>query len=116
MRDLKNSTKVVRKIFKVVLFFQFFSIGYTADSNGSKLLALDYRLNGKAIQNAFGNAKDSALKSTVILLRNDKLIALGGFFHPDGYILTKASSCVGAMEAETFDGTKYPLKIKRRLL
>ena len=104
----------MRKIFKVVLFFQFFSIGYTADSNGSKLLALDYRLNGKAIQNAFGNAKDSALKSTVRLLRNDKLIALGGFFHPDGYILTKASSCVGAREAETFDGTKYPLKIKRR--
>ena len=114
MQGLKNRKQIVKGAITIILIFHFFSAGYSEDSNRSKLLALDYRLNGKSIQNAFGNAKDSALKSTVRLLRNDKLIALGGFIHPDGYILTKASSCVGAREAETFDGTKYPLKIKRR--
>jgi S1-C subfamily serine protease len=84
------------------------------DLNGSKVLNADNRLNGKSIQNAFGKAKDISLASTVRLLRNQKLIALGGIIHPSGYILTKASTCVGAREAETFDGKKYSLKIKKR--
>ena len=82
--------------------------------NGSKVLNADNRLNGKSIQNAFGKAKDISLESTVRLLRNQKLIALGGIIHPSGYIVTKASTCVGAREAETFDGKKYSLKIKKR--
>ena len=32
----------------------------------------------------------------------------------DGYVLTKASSCVGARWAETYEGMKYSLKIKKR--
>jgi S1-C subfamily serine protease len=84
------------------------------DLNGSKVLNADNRLNGKSIQNAFGKAKDISLASSVRLLRNQKLIALGGIIHPSGYIVTKASTCVGAREAETFDGKKYSLKIKKR--
>ena len=84
------------------------------DLNGSKVLNTDNRLNGKSIQNAFGKAKDISLASSVRLLRNQKLIALGGIIHPSGYIVTKASTCVGAREAETFDGKKYSLKIKKR--
>lgn len=84
------------------------------DFNNSRVLDTTDRLNGSSIQDAFGSSKDIALKTTVRLLRNNKLIALGGIVHKDGYILTKASSCVGAREAETFDGKKYSLKIKKR--
>ena len=84
------------------------------DQNQSYSLLPQYRLNGKAVQKGFGKAKDIAMETTVRLLRNGKLIALGGIIHGDGYILTKASSCIGAREAETVDGKKYPLRIKKR--
>ena len=82
--------------------------------NSTGLLHTKNRLNGSSIQDAFGNTKEIALKTTVRLLRNNKLIALGGIVHPSGYVLTKASSCVGARQAVTFDGEKYSLKIKKR--
>ena len=84
------------------------------DSNGSKVLSPDQRINGIDIQNAFGATKETAIKRTVRLLRNNKLIALGGIVSPEGYVLTKASSCVGARVAETHEGEKYDLKIKKR--
>jgi S1-C subfamily serine protease len=101
----------------LITVFNFAIISFVlgeGDLNGSKVLNTDNRLNGKSIQNAFGKAKDISLASTVRLLRNQKLIALGGIIHPSGYIVTKASTCVGAREAETFDGKKYSLKIKKR--
>ena len=105
----------MKKIFIAVFNLAIFSFVLGEDDlNGSKVLNADNRLNGKSIQNAFGKAKDISLESTVRLLRNQKLIALGGIIHPSGYILTKASTCVGAREAETFDGKKYSLKIKKR--
>lgn len=91
-----------------------FHVQAEEDFNNSRVLDTKDRLNGSSIQDAFGNSKNIALKTTVRLLRNNKLIALGGIVHKDGYILTKASSCVGAREAETFDGKKYSLKIKKR--
>ena len=103
--------EIVIAVFNLAIFS--FVLGED-DLNGSKVLNADNRLNGKSIQNAFGKAKDISLESTVRLLRNQKLIALGGIIHPSGYILTKASTCVGAREAETFDGKKYSLKIKKR--
>ena len=84
------------------------------DLNNSELLIASDRLNGSSIQNAFGSSKEVAIQATVRLLRNNKLIALGSIIHPSGYVITKASSCVGAREAETFDGEKYSLKIKKR--
>ena len=33
---------------------------------------------------------------------------------PRGYLISKASSCVGARSAKTADGKEYPLKIKTR--
>ena len=105
----------MKEIFIAVFILAIFSFVLGEDDlNGSKVLNADNRLNGKSIQNAFGKAKDISLESTVRLLRNQKLIALGGVIHPSGYILTKASTCVGAREAETFDGKKYSLKIKKR--
>ena len=101
-------------IFPILIFIGFSKIFAFKDSNQSLVLSNDYRINGVAIQNAFGETKNIALKTTVRLLRNDKLIALGGIVSEDGYVLTKASSCVGARWAETYEGMKYSLKIKKR--
>lgn len=100
--------------FYSVSIFLYLTINGEEDFNSSHSLLPEFRLNGKAVQKVFGKAKNIALDTTVRLLRNEKMIALGGIIHPEGYILTKASSCVGAREAETYDGKKYALKIKRR--
>ena len=84
------------------------------DTNETSLLDEKFRLNGTATQTAFGKSRDKALSTTVRLIRNDKLIALGGIVDSRGYVLTKASDCVGAREAQTSDGKKYRLKIKKR--
>lgn len=84
------------------------------DDNETELLDEKFRLNGLSTQDAFGKAREEALSTTVRLVRNDKLIALGGIVDSRGYVLTKASDCVGAREAETSDGKKYRLKIKKR--
>ncbi|MDG0963977.1 MAG: PDZ domain-containing protein [Opitutales bacterium] len=98
----------------ILAFLYAFNLyGYT-DNNNSELLIASERLNGSSIQHAFGSSKELATQATVRLLRNNKLIALGTIVHSSGYVLTKASSCVGAREAETSDGEKYLLKIKKR--
>ena len=85
------------------------------DNNGSgTTLPLKYRLNGKSTQAAFGKAKHTALAATAKLTRNDKLIAMGAIVSPEGYILTKASSCVGARLATLANGEIYQLRIKKR--
>ena len=85
------------------------------DYNGSgTTLPLKYRLNGKSTQAAFGKAKHTALAATAKLTRNDKLIAMGAIVSPEGYILTKASSCVGARLATLANGEIYQLRIKKR--
>ena len=84
------------------------------ENNNTLLLAEKFRLNGVSTQKAFGKAHEQALSTTVRLMRNDKLIAMGGIVDSRGYVLTKASDCVGAREAETSDGKKYRLKIKKR--
>ena len=103
---------------KVLLTLVFVLCSYStaqeADDNGSFKLEKKFRLNGLATQAAFGESSEQALRTTVRLTRNDKLIALGGIVDSRGYVLTKASDCVGAREAETSDGKKYRLKIKKR--
>ena len=85
------------------------------DSNNSEnILANEYRLNGITTQNAFGSSKQNALLSTVRLMRNDKLIAMGAIVSTEGHVLTKASSCVGAREAMLTSGENFSLKIKKR--
>ena len=84
------------------------------DKNNTLLRAEKFRLNGVSTQKAFAHAQKQALSTSVRLIRNDKLIAMGGIVDSRGYVLTKASDCVGAREAETSDGKKYQLKIKKR--
>ena len=89
--------------------------GILADENASiPVLPLEYRLNGKSTQHAFGQARAEALHSTVRLTRNGKLIAMGALVSSEGHVLTKASSCVGAREATLHNGKSYKLKIKKR--
>lgn len=103
---------------KILILFTFFIYTYSqaedSENNTTELLDEKFRLNGLSTQDAFGQAREEALSTTVRLVRNDKLIALGGIVDPSGYVLTKASDCVGAREAQTSDGKKYRLKIKKR--
>lgn len=84
------------------------------DENQSKLLGYELRLNGKSTQRAFAEAKEEALRTTVRLERNGKLIALGLLVDPSGLVLTKASSCIGAREASLANGERYALRIRKR--
>ena len=104
----------MKLLYTVCLLLSFSSSTFADDLNKTELLPSEDRLNGSSLQNAFGSTKDIALECTVRLLRNNKLIGMGGIFHSSGYIFTKASSCVGAREAKTFDGQRYGLKIKKR--
>ena len=103
---------------KILILFTFLvytcSHAEDSDEKTTELLDEKFRLNGLSTQDAFGSARGKALSTTVRLVRNDKLIALGGIVDPSGYILTKASDCVGAREAHTSDGKTYRLKIKKR--
>ena len=74
----------------------------------------ELRLNGKSTQRAFAEAKEEALRTTVRLERNGKLIALGLLVDPSGLVLTKASSCIGAREASLANGERYALRIRKR--
>ena len=101
-------------ILPIALLFSSHSQAEDPDDNETELLHEKFRLNGISTQDAFGKAREEALSTTVRLVRNGKLIALGGIVDSSGYVLTKASDCVGAREAETSDGKKYRLKIKKR--
>ncbi len=72
------------------------------------------RLNGYSTQSAFDQAKEAAFASTVRLVRNGKLITHGAIVSEQGHLLTKASACIGAREAIFADGTKQPVRIRRR--
>ena len=87
---------------------------FCEDQSQTNSLEPAFRLNGIKTQDAFGPGKSKALLSTVRLMRNNKLIALGTLINADGYIITKASSCVGAREATMHNGESFPLKIRKR--
>lgn len=111
-----NNLMVVNLIFKITLFFLIVwgTRRMSADSNQSSYLPEPFRLNGITTQDAFGQGKVRALNSTVRLLRNNKLIALGTLISPKGYVITKASSCVGARKATLQNGSTFSLKIRKR--
>ena len=91
-----------------------FSLALGDSNSSTDKLPREFRLNGTATQDAFGSSKNKALHSTVRLTRNDKLIAMGAIISPEGHILTKASSCVGAREATLSGGEKFKLRVKKR--
>ena len=91
-----------------------FQVWASEYENQSELLGNEFRLNGTSTQMAFADARDEALRTTVQLERNGKLIAMGLLVDPRGLVLTKASSCIGAREASLANGEKYALRIRKR--
>lgn len=105
----------LNSLYTATLFFLIWCTpSFCEDKNQTNSLAPAFRLNGTKTQDAFGTGKLKALHSTVRLLRNNKLIALGTLISSEGYIVTKASSCVGAREATMQNGKSYSLKIRKR--
>ena len=71
-------------------------------------LAPEYRLNGPSFGEVLGTAKEHLLQSVVGLFRNEKLIAHGVMVHPQGLLLSKASSSVGAGMIQSSQGQTFP--------
>ena len=94
----------------VLLFFLIPISGFIFGQDKGDTLSDEFRLNGTSVQNAFQESRTKALQGTVKLLRNDKLIALGTLVDSKGFVLTKASSCVGARIARLANGNEYKLK------
>ena len=80
----------------------------------NSLLDPQLRLNGVRVQQAFGQTQGIAQKATVKLLRNEKVIAHGTVIHPRGFVLSKASACIGARYLLTNSGIRLPVKAKKR--
>ena len=111
-----NNLFFVNLVYKITPFFLMVwsAQALCAESNPGSSLAEPFRLNGITTQDAFGQGKAKALNATVRLLRNNKLIALGTLINPRGYVITKASSCVGARKATLQNGSSFSLKIRKR--
>lgn len=78
------------------------------------LLDPQLRLNGARVQQAFGQTQGIAQKATVKLLRNEKVIAHGTVIDPGGFVLSKASACIGARYLLTNSGIRLPVKARKR--
>ena len=78
------------------------------------LLDPQLRLNGARVQQAFGQTQGIAQKATVKLLRNEKVIAHGTVIDPRGFVLSKASACIGARYLLTNSGIRLPVKARKR--
>ncbi|MEK9773099.1 MAG: PDZ domain-containing protein [Opitutae bacterium] len=80
----------------------------------AELLMPEYRLNGPSFGEVLGAGEEHILQSVVGLYRNEKLIAHGVIVHPQGFILSKASSSVGARMIKSFQGKTFPIRIRKR--
>jgi len=79
-----------------------------------EFLSSELRLNGSSITKLLGKNKGEILQSSVGLFRNDKLIAQGIVVDSNGYILSKASSSVGARIIRTSHDQSFPIRIRKR--
>ena len=62
--------------------------------------------NHASIRKSFRTVVAGALKSTVRIVADDKVVALGTIVDADGYILTKASQVTGKVECQFSDGKR----------
>ena len=63
---------------------------------------------------AIETLRKKIFSSTLLLFRNEKKIAHAVVVDPRGYLLTKASSSVGARIARTYDGKEFVVRIRKR--
>lgn len=73
-----------------------------------------YRLNGSSTTKALSSIEKNVLKPLVGFFRNEKLIAHGLIVDPRGFVLSKASSSVGARIVKTYDQRVFPVRIRKR--
>ena len=78
------------------------------------LLDPSLRLNGLQVQQAFSGMSELAIKSSVKLMRNDRVLAHGTLVDPRGFVVSKASDCIGARSLVTSEGLSYPVKARKR--
>ena len=78
------------------------------------LLDPSLRLNGLQVQKAFSGMSELAIKSSVKLMRNDKVLAHGTLVDPRGFVVSKASDCIGARSLVTNEGLSFPVKVRKR--
>ncbi len=81
---------------------------------GSDPLPSAYRLNGSSTTNALSSIEKNVLKPLVSFFRNEKQIAHGLIVDSRGFVLTKASSSVGARIVKTSDGKVFPVRVRKR--
>ena len=101
---------------RLVILWNFLSLSFLFGEPLSLPVALapEYRLNGSSIGNALGQTKDDILRSIVGLYRNERLIAHGVIVDPRGFLLTKASSSVGARIIKSCQNESFPIRIRKR--
>lgn len=92
-----------------VLFAQGEELG-----KGSDPLPSAYRLNGSLTTNALSSIEQKVLKPLVGFFRNEKQIAHGLIVDSRGFVLTKASSSVGARIVKTSEDKVFPVRIRKR--
>ena len=78
------------------------------------LLDPSLRLNGLQVQEAFSGISELTIKSSVQLMRNDKVLAHGTIVDSRGFVVSKASDCIGARSLVTSEGLSYPVKARKR--
>ena len=103
------------KIFSYFFFAlasSFLFSGEEVDQN--ILLDPSLRLNGLQVQKAFSGMSELAIKSSVKLMRNDKVLAHGTLVDPRGFVVSKASDCIGARSLVTNEGLSFPVKVRKR--
>ena len=96
-------------------FLVFFSFkGLLATSPDFDVLDTSHRINGSLMNEAIGVKKAEVLDLLWGLYRNDKLISHGIMVNAKGYLLSKASSSMGARYAKSYSGKYLPIRIRKR--
>jgi len=96
-------------------FLIFLAQAFSAEAKtDDSLLDPRLRLNGIQVQQAFGKTQGIAKESTVKLLRNERVIAHGTVIDSRGFVLSKASACIGARYLLTNSGIRLPVKARKR--
>lgn len=80
----------MKTFFASLILVSLFSSGLPAQAEKSRLDD-EYFLNGKETLKAFSKASETALRSTVRFIRNEKVFILGTAVDSNGYVVTKAS-------------------------
>ena len=78
------------------------------------ILPSEYRLNGSSMSQILEANEEKVLRPSVGIYRNGKLIAHGVIVDQRGFLLTKASSSVGARNIRSSSNESYSIRIRKR--